>query len=258
MVHGDDFAVLGWSHQLDWFWKKLKVRFLSKHRGRLGPQPSDLKSLRILNLIVEWTDGGIYYEGDQKHVEICLRELGLEESSREMLMPSDKSLEDPKNSNAPKAKEEEHQDLESSQSTRYRGLVARMKFLGQDHSEIQFAVKELAKDMSHPTKGSVGKLKRLLRYLKGHPRFRTLYSHQRRPDAITIWSASDFAGCHKSRKSTSAGIHMLGGDAVKSWSSNQAIVALSSGEAAYYVVVKAARVGIGIRRQIWEWSSEHR
>ena len=105
VVHGDDFNVLGWQSQLDWFQKKIKTKFLSKHRGRLGPGPSDLKRLRILNRIVEWSEKGIYYEGDQRHVEICLKEMGIDASSREVTTPCDKSLEDVKNSNALKGGE---------------------------------------------------------------------------------------------------------------------------------------------------------
>ena len=40
---------------------------------------------------------------------------------------------------------------------------------------------------------------------------------------------------------------MLGGHVVKSWATNQAVLALSSGEAEYYGIVKAASVGIGAR-----------
>ena len=40
---------------------------------------------------------------------------------------------------------------------------------------------------------------------------------------------------------------MIGGCAVKSWSSTQSLIALSSGEAEYYGVVKASSVGLGIK-----------
>ena len=33
VVHGDDFAVLGWKDVLDWFWGKISERFERKHRG---------------------------------------------------------------------------------------------------------------------------------------------------------------------------------------------------------------------------------
>ena len=39
---------------------------------------------------------------------------------------------------------------------------------------------------------------------------------------------------------------MIGGHTVKAWSSNQAVIALSSGEAEYYSMVKAGSVGLGM------------
>ena len=40
---------------------------------------------------------------------------------------------------------------------------------------------------------------------------------------------------------------MHGGHVIKSWSTNQAVIALSSGEAEYYGLVKAASVAIGVK-----------
>ena len=164
-------------------------------------------------------------------MEIYQREMGIDEASREVTTPCDKSLENAKNSSGLKANEEEEEKLEPSQATRYRAMTARMNYLGQDRSEIQFAVKELGKDMSNPTKKCWSKLKRLLRYLKGRPRYRMLYAYQSHPGRIAAWSDSEFAGCHKSRKSTSAGVLMLGGHVIKSWATNQAVIAVSSGKA---------------------------
>ena len=65
LVHGDDFTVLGWQNQLDWFWKAISDKFQSKHRDRRGPRNSDLKEMRVLNRIVSSTPGGITYEADQ-------------------------------------------------------------------------------------------------------------------------------------------------------------------------------------------------
>ena len=39
---------------------------------------------------------------------------------------------------------------------------------------------------------------------------------------------------------------MFGNCPIKTWSTNQAVIALSSGEAEYYAIVKGASVGIGI------------
>ena len=48
-----------------------------KIRGRLGPEPSDDKMIRILNRLMTWSDIGILYEGDPRHAEIIVQTLGM-------------------------------------------------------------------------------------------------------------------------------------------------------------------------------------
>ena len=62
---------------------------------------------------------------------------------------------------------------------------------------------------------------------------------------MEVYSDTDWAGCQKARKSTSGGCLLLGKHLIKSWSSTQASVSLSSGEAEYYGVVKASGVALG-------------
>jgi len=247
VVHGDDFTVLGHKEDLNWFWTEISKKFESKHRGRIGPEESDLKEIRILNRIVTWTTSGIQYEADQRHVEICLQEVGLEDSSKPISTPIDRSAKDSKNRNSVVNSEADAELLNPSAATKYRGIVARMNYLGQDRCEIQFAVKELGKEMSTPTQGSWTKMKRLLRYLMGVPRAVLHFDYQRMPDAIVTWTDSDFAGCEKSRKSTSAGVVQIGTHLIKSWSTNQAVIALSSGESEYYALVKAGSQSLGVK-----------
>ena len=45
--------------------------------GRIGPEPEDGKSMRLLNRVIEWRDDGINLEADQRHAEIIIKELGL-------------------------------------------------------------------------------------------------------------------------------------------------------------------------------------
>ena len=99
--------------------------------------------------------------------------------------------------------------------------------------------------MSCPNEDDHGKLKKAVRYLKGKPRFRILYGYQQRPEAIEVWTDTGSVGCQKSRKSTSGGIVRHGGHIIKSGSTNQAVVALSLGGAAYYGMVKGASGAIG-------------
>ena len=66
------------------------------------------------------------------------------------------------------------------------------------------------------------------------------------PETIDVIVDSDFAGCPTTRKSTSGGIVKLGEHRTRAWSSNQAVVALSSGEAEFYGIVKGASNALGI------------
>ena len=89
MVHGDDFTILGNNEGLDWLQEQMKRRYTLKVRGRLGPEVNDDKEIRILNRIVHWTEGGIWYEPDPRHVELMLRDLGLERESKSLVIPDE-------------------------------------------------------------------------------------------------------------------------------------------------------------------------
>ena len=62
----------------------------------------------------------------------------------------------------------------------------------------------------------------------------------RRAGMLECYSDTDLAGCPKTRKSTSGGCLMLGSHLLKTRGSTQPSISLSSGEAEYYGVVKAA------------------
>ena len=50
----------------------------------------------------------------------------------------------------------------------------------------------------------------------------------------------------RTRKSTSGGVAVISGGAIKHWSSTQGTIALSVGEAEYYAMIKAAAEGLGL------------
>ena len=62
---------------------------------------------------------------------------------------------------------------------------------------------------------------------------------------MTAVADADYGGCDETRRSTSGGVLMIGHHCVKSWSVTQAVVALSTGEAELYGVVKGAGVLMG-------------
>jgi len=139
-------------------------------------------------------------------------------------------------------------ELDSHVATEFRGLAARANYLSLDRPDIQFATKEICREMARPTEKGMLKMKRLARYLLQFPRVVLEYNPSvEECGIIDVYSDSDWAGCVRTRKSTSGGIMMLGDGVVKTWSSTQTTIAQSSGEAEYYALVRAAAEGLGMQ-----------
>ena len=100
--------------------------------------------------------------------------------------------------------------------------------------------------MSNPRQCDWDKLKRFGRYLIDKLRVVLVYEYQDQIESIDVWTDTDHAGCLSTRKSTSGGIIMLGSHCIKTWSVNQQVIAMSSGEAEYYGMVKGASNALGI------------
>ena len=64
---------------------------------------------------------------------------------------------------------------------------------------------------------------------------------------LEVYSDTDWAGCPRTRKSTTGGCAMVESHLSKAWSSTQASVALSSGGAEYYGLVHGVGIGLGIQ-----------
>jgi len=64
--------------------------------------------------------------------------------------------------------------------------------------------------MAKPTVGSLKKLKRIFRNLKGKPRTILEYKWQGRDVTAEGYTDSDWAGCRATGKSTSGGVVMTG------------------------------------------------
>ncbi len=136
--------------------------------------------------------------------------------------------------------------LEKKDASTYRALAARANYLAQDRPDIQFAVKEIARRMATPRMNDWLLLKRLARYLVGVPRGVLRFVWQDTPSVIDAYVDADWAGCNRTCRSTSGGALQHGWHCVKTWSSTQATVALSSGESELYSLTKGASQAIGM------------
>ena len=243
VVHGDDFTSLATESELLWLRDSLAKLFLIKDRGILGPDPHDLKEIRLLNRIIAWTSSCIRYEADQRHSEILINTFGLE-GAKGVNTPyttDNRLINDDEDNTEPLAPE---------LVTQYRAAAARCNFLGLDRPDIQYAAKEVSRGMAKPTNRDLNRLKRLVRYLVTYPRLVFEFPFRSPIKAIQVYTDTDWAGCIKTRKSTQGGVVMLGGCCIKSWSSTQSLISLSSGESEFYGVVKGGSVGLGVQAML--------
>ena len=77
MVHGDDFIAVGSEKDL----KATRVVLENKYKIKvevLGDKAGQTRELRILNKVVRLAKSGIELEADPRHVELTIRDLGLE------------------------------------------------------------------------------------------------------------------------------------------------------------------------------------
>ncbi len=233
-VHGDDFTTAGACEDLDWFENSMSEHYECTIQPRIGPGPQDAKEGIVLNRVIRWTGEGLEYEADPRQAEKLIAECGLT-GSNTMATPGVRPSF---------AEVEKDQPLEQRLHTAFRGSAARSNYLSADRIDCQFAAKEICRWMAKPTEQSWAAMKRLCRYLVGLPRMVYVYKFQQ-ATGIEVYTDTDWAGCPRTRKSTSGGCVMLGGHLVKSWSSTQTSVALSSGEAEFNGVVRGSGIGLG-------------
>ena len=209
-------------------WYEIKVRAI------MGPDAGDDKEVRILNRLIKWEEDKITYVADDKHVTKILEELGFDDKTKGMDMPVTKDHDD--------VQPEDDERLDSVEAKRYRRLAATINYLAADRPDLQYTASVLGRSMSNPTARSWANLKRAARYLKAHPTVVLEYPEAELVDVkmLVAYSDSDWAGCKRSRRSTSGGLVVLGGSVLRSWSNRQATIALSSGEAEFHSAAKAA------------------
>ena len=174
----------------------------------------------MLNRIVRWTTEGIEYEADPRQSEQLVRDLDMSGS---------------KSVGTPGVKQTSEQipvdrELPADKQRPYRGVAARSNYLSADRPDMQHAAKEVCRWMSTPTEAALVALKRVGRYLEGHGRLVYKYVFQE-ASMIDCYSDTDWAGCPRTRRSTSGGCLMFGKHLIKSWSTIQWPISLSSGEA---------------------------
>ena len=177
----------------------------------------------------------IELEADPRHAELLIQNSGLQSNSKGVNTPGERPRDSLRTV-----------PLSPQDARSYRSNVMRLAYLVADRIELQFPSEKLARAMAGPTTADVEALKRCFRFLLKYPRCIQSFERQEIvPKQITCFSDSNFAGCLQSPKSTSSNKIFYGRHLLKSTSTTQAVVSLSSTEAEFCAADKAAAAGIG-------------
>ena len=83
--------------------------------------------------------------------------------------------------------------LNKSDAKLFRGMAARLNYMGPDRPDMQYAIKESSRCMANPRQCDWRLLKKLGRYLIHRPRMVLRYAWQRRPSCLDGYTDSDWA-----------------------------------------------------------------
>ena len=192
--------------------------------------------MTLLGRIIRWKDWGIEYEADPKQRKLICEQFGFDGGTRSL-----------QTNGGAEAEEGDEEYLGSEEARTYRATAARVNYLSQDTPDLMFGTKEGCRGMANPTRGDWRKLKRIARYLCGREAVRWKYVWQDEGARMKVFTDSDWAGCRKTRKSSSGGLIMVGSHCLRAWCSTQGALALSSAEAEYYSMVEGVLRARGLQ-----------
>ena len=195
LVHGDDYVSAGAPDDLQWLEEELGKSY-ELQTQKLGDAEGMQLEGKVLNRIVRMTPAGWETEADPRHAELIIEQLGLGNARR---------LDAPGSDGKDDADQEDDKDLEGADITKFRGVAARGNYLSFDRPDLQYAIKEICREMSKPTTASLRRLQRVGRYLLGKPRMVWKFGMQSDTHHIEVFTDSDWAGCQRARKSTNGG-----------------------------------------------------
>ena len=125
--------------------RKMKEWYEIKDRGIMGSGDGEIKEVTILGRLLRWTEDGLEYEADPKHVRDLMEEEGLEDESKTVVSPAVKPRAG--------AEDQEVEELGREEAKGFRGGAAKLNYLGHDRPDLQYATKEICRYMVKPRFG---------------------------------------------------------------------------------------------------------
>eukprot|EP00971_Amphidinium_carterae_P352334 6492552-Amphidinium_carterae.2 len=234
-VHGDDFLGAGNWESLLWLDGAISSRFDCKCIAKIGQE--GVHEGRILKRTVRWRPEGFSWEADAEHAKAVSNKMGLKGNTKGSSVPGSKA------SGTGMANADDL--LEVERVAVYRSVAGTLLYLSLDRPDLQFSMSRIMSGMQAPTESDWCRLKLAARYVHSRPRMELLFNYQDMGPTmnIDVFVDSDYAGS-EARKSTDCVHEFHGCHLVESSTCQQQLIALSTGEAEYYALVRGSACGL--------------
>nr|GEW31109.1 uncharacterized mitochondrial protein AtMg00810-like [Tanacetum cinerariifolium] len=193
----------------------------------------------FLGLQVLQKEDGIFLSHD-KYIGDILKKFGLSDV-RSSNTPMDKEN--------PWGKDGIGKDVELHL---YRSMIGSLMYLTASRPDIMFAVYACARHQVTPKECYLHAVKRIFRYLKGHPKLGIRYP-KASPFDLVAYSDSDYGGASQDRKSTTEGSQFLGRRLISWQCKKQTIIATSTTEAEYVAAASCCGQVLWIQNQLLDY-----
>ena len=156
IMHVDDLLFFGDLSLANLLFEELASHLLLKRMGELkSPGDHGIYVGRTLTMLQD----GYSWCGGDKLVNTILDELQLQQAKYVATPAVKYSVK----------QELEAEELPVGEITDYRSSLGKLMYLANDHPDIDFAVNCLARKSSCPTDLDIQRLRRVVRYIRGHP-----------------------------------------------------------------------------------------
>jgi len=237
-VHGDDFLADGEKDSLDQLDTIMEKYFDVKRLPRIGPPEfgGEVTHGDHLKCTISWSAKGFTWEGNPKHVKDLMDLMGFTESTKGIDTPSAKDTG--------KGVRTSLDELDDTAAWKFRSGAGTLQYIAQDVVAVKQATAEVMQGMAIPLEIHQLRLARAARYLHKYPGEVWHYDYQSNPGVLDEICDSDWAGDPITRKSTSCIVERFGKHMLDTSVNKQKPIALSSGEAEFYPIVKAGAQAI--------------
>nr|GFA68427.1 hypothetical protein [Tanacetum cinerariifolium] len=134
----------------------------------------------------------------------------------------------------------------------YRSMIGSLMYLPASRPDIMFVVYAFARHQVTPKECHLHAVKRIFRYLKGHPKLGLWYPKES-PFDLVAYSDSDYDGATQDRKSTTGGCQFLGRRLISWQCKKQTIVATLTTEAEYVTVASCCGQVLWIQNHLLDY-----